>query len=83
MTKKIYRGEPGGAMKVLRLGLRPNSRRLASRDHYDTGELPRNSPTRNGEGYIVILVYPWDGCSYDAKPCDLCNPVSDPINLVD
>ncbi len=28
----------------------------------------------NGEGYIVIRVYPWDGCSYDEIPCDLCNP---------
>ena len=28
----------------------------------------------NGEGYIVIRVYPWDGCSYDEKLCDLCNP---------
>jgi signal transduction histidine kinase len=21
-----------------------------------------------------LLLYPWDGCLYDAKPCDLCNP---------
>jgi len=31
----------------------------------------------NGEGYIVVRVYPWDGCSYDEKPCDLCNPNND------
>ncbi len=31
-------------------------------------------PKCNGEGYIVVRVYPWDGCSYDEKPCDLCNP---------
>ena len=31
-------------------------------------------PKCNGEGYIVVSVYPWDGCSYDEKPCDLCNP---------
>ena len=30
-------------------------------------------PECDGEGYIVIRVYPWDGCSYDEKPCDLCH----------
>jgi len=40
--------------------------------------LPDQScPKCNGEGYIVIRVYPWDGCSYDEKPCDLCNPNND------
>ena len=29
-------------------------------------------PKCKGEGYIVFGVYPWDGCSYDEKPCDLC-----------
>jgi len=31
----------------------------------------------NGEGYIAIRVYPWDGCSYDEKTCDLCYPNND------
>ncbi len=54
-------------------------------DPYETGQwkntTPRTAvaqdqtcPKCNGEGYIVFRVYPWDGCSYDEKPCDLCNP---------
>jgi hypothetical protein len=56
-------------------------------DPYETGRwklTPEDRPTIpdqpcpkcNGEGYIVIRVYPWDGYSYDEKPCDLCNPAS-------
>lgn len=37
----------------------------------------------NGEGYIVVRVYPWDGCSYDEKPCDLCNPNHDDFDFDD
>ncbi len=40
-------------------------------------------PKCNGEGYIVIRVYPWDGCSYDEKPCDLCNPDHDDFDVND
>ncbi len=29
-------------------------------------------PNCDGEGFVVIRVYPWDGCSYDDKPCELC-----------
>ncbi len=38
-------------------------------------------PKCNGEGYIVVRVYPWDGCSYDEKPCDLCNPSHDDFDF--
>jgi hypothetical protein len=38
-------------------------------------------PKCNGEGYIVVRVYPWDGCSYDEKPCDLCNPNHDDFDF--
>ena len=38
-------------------------------------------PKCNGEGYIVVRVYPWDGCSYDEKPCDLCNPTIDEFDF--
>ncbi len=38
-------------------------------------------PKCNGEGYIVVRVYPWDGCSYDEKPCDLCNPKKDEFDF--
>jgi len=31
-------------------------------------------PNCNGEGYVVVRVYPWDGCSYDEVPCKFCNP---------
>lgn len=34
-------------------------------------------PKCNGEGYIIVRVYPWDGCSYDERPCDICNPIND------
>ncbi len=40
-------------------------------------------PKCNGEGYIVVRVYPWDGCSYDEKPCDLCNPDHDDFDVDD
>jgi|GEM_PF-1086825 len=40
-------------------------------------------PNCNGEGYVVVRVYPWDGYSYDEKPCDLCNPKSDVHNFED
>jgi hypothetical protein len=57
-------------------------------DPYETGwrkSISQATPTSsdqpcpkcNGEGYIVIRVYPWDGCSYDEKPCNLCNPGQD------
>ena len=63
-------------------------------DPYETGqwkssfnqELPPVDgpcPNCNGEGYVVIRVYPWDGCSYDEKPCEFCNPRNDPFNLED
>ena len=45
--------------------------------------LDQTCPKCNGEGYIVIRVYPWDGCSYDEKPCDLCNPIDDSIEPED
>jgi hypothetical protein len=38
-------------------------------------------PKCNGEGYIVVRVYPWDGCSYDEKPCDLCNPHNEELDF--
>jgi len=38
-------------------------------------------PKCNGEGYIVVRVYPWDGCSYDEKPCDFCNPKIDKFDF--
>ena len=44
---------------------------------YRQTALDQTCPRCNGEGYIVIRVYPWDGCSYDEKPCDLCNPRED------
>ncbi len=40
-------------------------------------------PKCNGEGYIVVRVYPWDGCSYDEKPCDVCNPDHEDFNFDD
>jgi len=54
-------------------------------DPYETGwwklmpaessaALDQTCPKCNGEGYIVVRVYPWDGCSFDEKPCDLYNP---------
>ncbi|PWB50510.1 MAG: hypothetical protein C3F13_16290 [Anaerolineales bacterium] len=47
-------------------------------DREDTPASPdQPCPKCNGEGYIVVRVYPWDGCSYDEKPCDLCNPAKD------
>jgi len=51
-----------------------------------TQEDPIASPDQpcikcNGEGYIVVRVYPWDGCSYDEKPCDLCNPINDDFDF--
>ena len=53
-------------------------------DPYETGwwkttpdDLKDNTdqicPKCDGEGYIVFLIYPWDGYSYDEKPCDLCH----------
>lgn len=38
-------------------------------------------PKCDGEGYIVIRIYPWDGCSYDEKPCDLCNRSDDELDI--
>ena len=38
-------------------------------------------PKCNGEGYIVFRVYPWDGCSYDERPCDICNPINDDFDF--
>jgi hypothetical protein len=38
-------------------------------------------PKCNDQGYIVVRVYPWDGCSYDEKPCDLCNPKNDELDF--
>lgn len=63
-------------------------------DPYQTGlwksiscndSVPADQPCLNcnGEGYVVVRVYPWDGCSYDEKPCDLCNPVGDPADPED
>ncbi len=43
----------------------------------------RPCPKCNGEGYIVVRVYPWVGCSYDEKPCDLCNPNHDDFDFDD
>ncbi len=40
-------------------------------------------PRCNGEGYVVVRVYPWEGCSYDEKPCDLCNPDHDDFDVDD
>lgn len=40
-------------------------------------------PNYNREGQVVIRVYPWDDCSYDEKPCELCNPASYRLNLED
>jgi hypothetical protein len=49
---------------------------------YDPLSLPdQPCPKCNGEGYIVVRVYPWDGCSYDEKPCDLCNPKNDELDF--
>jgi DnaJ-class molecular chaperone len=48
----------------------------------DLVSLPdQTCPKCNGEGYIVVRVYPWDGCSYDEKPCELCNPKNDEIDF--
>ena len=40
----------------------------------DSASEDQPCPNCNGEGYAVVRVYPWDGCSYDEVPCDLCNP---------
>jgi len=40
-------------------------------------------PKCNGEGYVVVRVYPWDGCSYDEEPCKFCNPRMDCSELDD
>jgi hypothetical protein len=40
-------------------------------------------PKCNGKGFVVVRVYPWDGCSYDEKLCDLCSPVSDTLTSED
>jgi hypothetical protein len=57
-------------------------------DPYEIGWW-KNSPTKdsipadqpcpncNGEGYVIVRIYPWDGCSYDEMPCKLCNSVDD------
>lgn len=29
-------------------------------------------PNCNGEGYVTFRIYPWDGTSYDEKPCKVC-----------
>ena len=61
-------------------------------DPYETGqwksdfnqELPPVDgpcPNCNGEGYVVVRVYPWDGCSYDEKPCEFCNPRMDRFEM--
>ena len=34
-------------------------------------------PNCNGEGYIIVWVYPWDGCLYDEVPCKFCNSRKD------
>ena len=44
---------------------------------YRQTALDQTCPRCNGEGYIVIRVYPWDGCSYNEKPCDLSNSLGD------
>ena len=33
--------------------------------------------------YVVVRVYPWDGCSYDEEPCKFCNPRKDYTELDD
>jgi hypothetical protein len=30
-------------------------------------------PNCNGEGYVIVRVYPWDGCLYDEVPCEWCD----------
>lgn len=63
-------------------------------DPYETGQwkldfnqelLPVDGPCPNcnGKGYVVIRVYPWDGCSYDEKPCEFCNPRLDRSDVDD
>jgi hypothetical protein len=50
-----------------------NSQDKSSReDAHTTPDQP--CPKCNGEGYIEVKVYPWDGCSYDERLCELCNP---------
>lgn len=34
----------------------------------DSAPADQPCPNCNGEGYVVIRVCPWDGCSYDEKP---------------
>ena len=40
----------------------------------DSASKDQPCPNCNGEGYVVVRVYPWDGCSYDEEPCKFCNP---------
>ena len=40
-------------------------------------------PNCNGDGYVVVRVYPWDGCSYDEEPCKFCNPRKDRSEMDD
>jgi hypothetical protein len=63
-------------------------------DPYETGWWKSNSndestpvnqpcPNCNGEGFVVIRVYPWDGCSHIEVPCKVCNPKEDRSDLDD
>ncbi len=52
-----------------------NQEDSARADHLPLPEQP--CPKCNGEGYIVVSVYPWDGCVNDEKPCDVCNPTEE------
>jgi hypothetical protein len=47
----------------------------------DSAPVDQPCPNCNGEGYIVVRVYPWDGYSYDEKPCEICNPRKDRSEL--
>lgn len=47
----------------------------------DTSPSDQPCPNCNGEGYVIVRVYPWDGCSYDSAPCKFCNPEKDEAEL--
>jgi len=63
----------------LRLNAKISQEKSAWEDHPASPDQP--CLKCNGEGYIVFRVYPWDGCSYDERPCDICNPINDDFDF--